>query len=88
MPISLSKDAQAIVDTAVDSGSFPTPEAVVEASLLLLAEREKKLAWLRNKIRRAIARGGSHTMEEADRKVEATLDAWERDRNGAAKAAE
>ncbi len=77
MTISLSKQAQSIIDAAVASGQFASPEAVVDAGLALLAEREQKLAWLRNKVQRSIAKGGSHTMDEVMAEVEADLAAWE-----------
>ncbi len=80
MTISLSKQAQAIIDAAVASGQYASPEAVIDASLALLAERDKKLAWLRNRIQQSIADGGSHTDEEVAAEVEAELDEWERRR--------
>jgi putative addiction module CopG family antidote len=70
MTISLSKEAKAIVEAAVASGQYAAPEAVLDASLLLLADRQQKLAWLRNKIQRSIERGGSVAPEVVDAEIE------------------
>ena len=78
MTIQLSKASQSIIDEAVASGQFASPEAVIDAGLKLLAERESKHAWLRDKIQASIAQGGSHTMDEVMAEVDADLDAWER----------
>ena len=88
MSISLSKEAEDILDAAVKSGSYPTRDAAVQAAAMLLGEREKKLAWLRAKIQRSIERGGSYTDEEVGESIEATLDEWERNRKNTQRAAE
>ena len=77
MTIQLSKDAQAIIDQAVASGQYASPEAVIDAGLALLAERQTKLAWLRNKVQSSMAQGGSHTMAEVMAEVESDLAEWE-----------
>ena len=56
------------------AGQFASPEAVIDAGLHLLAEREGKLAWLRNKIQASIAQGGSHTDEEVGDYLDRMLD--------------
>lgn len=88
MPISLSKEAQAIIDSAVGSGSYATPEEAVEAGLKLLVIRDRKVAELRASIQAAIARGGSFTDEEVASSIEAELDEWERENASKASAAE
>ena len=47
------------------------------------AEREAKLAALRETINRSIERGGSFTDEEVAASIAAHLDTWERKRKGA-----
>lgn len=82
MTISLGKQAQAIIDAAVASGQFASPAAVVEAGLQLLAEREKKLAWLRSKIQQSIAEGGNYTDEEVGEYLERRLEVAVQRRKG------
>lgn len=64
MTISVAKQTQVLIDAAVASGRYDSPEAVVEAGVALLADRDEKLAWLRNKIQRSIEVGGSFSDEE------------------------
>lgn len=88
MTIALSKNAQAIIDAAVASGQFASPEAVVEAGLALLAERRMRYEELRQSIQAAIAEGGRFTSEEVAASVEEELDKWERERAMRPRAAE
>ena len=88
MTISLSDDAKAIIDAAVASGQFASPEAVVDAGLRLLVIHDRKVAELRATIHAAIARGGSFTDEEVEAAIEADLDEWERANGRSTRAAE
>lgn len=83
MAIQLSKDAKTIIDAAVASGRYASPEAVIEAGLALLAGREDALQRLRKEIREAIEEGGSLTDEEVAAGIEAELDQWEQQRSSA-----
>lgn len=47
MSITLSPALQQKVDQLIATGSYDGPEAVLEASLSLLEERERRLQWLR-----------------------------------------
>ena len=81
MTISLGDDANAIIDAAVASGQFASPEAVVDAGLRLLAERERKLDWLRKKIRKSIdsiEQNGGLTDEEVGNSLDQLLEEAER----------
>ena len=78
MTILLSKDARAIIDQAVASGQYASPEAVIDAGLQLLAMHDRKVAELRASIQAALTRGGSFTDEEVEAAIEADLDEWER----------
>lgn len=73
MTIALSREAQAILDAAVASGRYASVEAVLEASLSLLAEQDRKLAELRDTARASLARGGSHTTAEVREHVRQRL---------------
>lgn len=88
MTISLSKEAQAIVEAAVASGRYPTPEAAIEAGLELLAARDRTNSKLRASIQAAITRGGSYSDEEVEAAIEAELDEWEKENSKAPRAAE
>jgi antitoxin ParD1/3/4 len=77
MTISLTKKAQSYIDAAVASGQYASAEAVLEAGLALLADRDRKLHWLRDKVQQSIAEGGSHTLDEVLAEVDSDLDAWE-----------
>ena len=88
MTIPISTDAKAIIDAAVASGQFASPEAVVDAGLRLLAVHDRKVAELRASIQAAIERGGSFTDEEVEAAIEAELDVWEQDSERKTRAAE
>jgi len=47
----------------------------------LTSEEQAKLAALRETIKRSIEQGGSHTDEEVEASIAASLDAWEQKRN-------
>ena len=80
MTISLSKQSKTIVEEAVASGNYASPEAVIDAGLELLAAQSRENSWLRDKVHRSLAEGGSHTFDEVIADVEADLAAWERAR--------
>ena len=61
---------EAFVENLVRSGRYRSRSEVVSESLQLMEQQEAKLAWLREKMDCAIARGGSRTLEQ----VEASLD--------------
>lgn len=84
MAIQISKAAKAIIDNAVASGQYASPEAVIEAGLALIAQRDEAQQRLREEIRRAIEEGGSLTDEEVAAGIEAELDQWEQRRKPAA----
>ena len=88
MTIELSKEAEAVIDAAMASGQFASPEAVVDAALRLLAIHDRKVAELRATLQDAIARGGSFTDDEVDAAIDADLDEWERRHGKSARAAE
>ena len=81
MTLELNQDAQAIVDEAVASGRYASPETAIETGLALLAARDaEKLAWLRNKIQHSIERGGSYSDEEVGEHLDRLLEDAERKR--------
>ena len=54
MVIQLTPTLQSKVDHLVESGRFDDPEAVLEASLALLQEREEQLRWLMSEVQSGI----------------------------------
>jgi putative addiction module CopG family antidote len=60
LPERLSK----LVNQKLDCGLYDTREAVIEAALLLLDERDKKLAALRNDIQEGLASGTGRIFDE------------------------
>ena len=72
MDVSLSKRWVEFVDGLVTAGRYRSSSEVVHEGLRLVAEREAKLAALRETIDRSIERGGSHPLDE----IEAEIDDW------------
>lgn len=64
MSISLDKRWQLFVKEQVEQGRYKTEAEVVEDGLRLVAEREAKLAELRESIAEAIERGGENAPDD------------------------
>jgi antitoxin ParD1/3/4 len=64
MNIAVSKRWEEFIEEVVSEGRFGSASEVVQEGLRLVEEREEKLAWLREKIARAIAEGGSVSSTE------------------------
>jgi len=60
LPERLSK----LVNQKLDFGLYDTREALIEAALLLLDQRDKKLAALRNDIQEGLASGTGRIFDE------------------------
>jgi len=69
MNVSIGTRWEEFVDEAVKSGRYGSASEVVREGLRLVEERESKLKALRETIEASIARGGSHTVEEARSRV-------------------
>jgi antitoxin ParD1/3/4 len=78
MNVSIGDRWEEFVANIVSRGRYGSASEVVREGLRLVEEREAKLQALRETIEASIARGGSHTDEEAEAAIEARLDAWER----------
>lgn len=66
MHVEIAAEHQRIVDEAVRSGRYGSPEEVIAVGLRLLEEQERKFADLRRSIQEALAEGGEVTDEELD----------------------
>ena len=74
MNVSLGERWENFVATAVEEGRYGSASEVVREGLRLVEEREAKLASLRQTIKAAIDRGGSHSAEEVEAAVKARPD--------------
>lgn len=77
MNVSIGERWEGFVAGVVASGRYGSASEVVREGLRLVEEREAKLADLRQTLAASIAEGGSHTWEEVEAKIEASLDALE-----------
>ena len=66
MNIAIDEHFDRFIQDQIASGRFESGEAVVEAGLRLVEERESKLQALRDHVEAAIAEGGGYTDEELD----------------------
>lgn len=75
MNVSIEDRWQGFVERIVRSGRYGSASEVVREGLRLVEEREAKLQSLRQTLDASIARGGSHTDDEAAAAIAARLDA-------------
>jgi antitoxin ParD1/3/4 len=83
MDVPIGERWQPFVTAAVETGRYTSVGDVVTEGLYLLQERDAQLQALRDKIELSIARGGSHTAEEAAAAVKARLDSMLSDEKNA-----
>ena len=76
MDVSVEDRWQSLVDELVKSGRFHSASDVVDAGLRLVQAEERKLQELRDMVDRSIARGGSHTAEGVDARLDARTAEW------------
>ena len=74
MNVSVGNRWEAYIEALLKEGRYGSASEVVREGLRLVEEREHKLAALRETIEASIARGGSHTAEEAMAYVREHLD--------------
>lgn len=77
MDVSIDQRWGDFVDTAVKDGRYASVNAVIDESLRLLEQRERKLKDLRDTIDASLARGGQNTDEAVAAAIAEALDAWE-----------
>ncbi|MBL8579512.1 MAG: type II toxin-antitoxin system ParD family antitoxin [Mesorhizobium sp.] len=73
MNVSLGQRWEDFVAKAVEDGRYGSASEIVREGLRLVEEREAKLAALRQTLKAAIERGGSHTDEEVAAAVKTRL---------------
>lgn len=76
MSISLDKRWQLFVKEQVEQGRYKTEAEVVEDGLRLIAEREAKLAELRQSIADAIERGGENAPDDVMAYLRKKAEGW------------
>ena len=75
MNVSVGPRWEQFIAALVKEGRYASATEVMREGLRLVEEREKKLAWLRDKIAASIARGGEISDEEMGRRLRAHVDA-------------
>lgn len=65
MNLSITKRWERFLTEAVRTGRYESASEVVEEGLRLVEERDRKLAELRETIRKSIAEGGDHSDDDA-----------------------
>jgi antitoxin ParD1/3/4 len=70
MQIALEPSQESFVKQAVSDGRFANESEVVNLSLRLLEENDRKLADLRTMIAASLSEGGEYTAEDLDRDME------------------
>jgi antitoxin ParD1/3/4 len=66
MNISIGERWEKFVEKSVEDGHYGSASEVVQAGLQLVAEREAKIAVIRQELQQAIDAGGSISDEEMD----------------------
>ena len=64
MRVILSEQLAKLVKEKLDGGLYDTREAVIEAALMLLDQRDKKLAALRDDVQEGLASGAGRPFDE------------------------
>lgn len=77
MNLSLGPTWDAYITELVQSGRYASASEAVRSGLRLLKSEEDKIAWLREKVERSIARGGSMSIDEVQGGLDRLLDVWE-----------
>lgn len=77
MNLSLGPTWDAYITELVHSGRYASASEAVRSGLRLLKSEEDKIAWLREKVERSIARGGSLSLDGIEDGVSRQLDTWE-----------
>ena len=70
MNVSVGPRWEKFIAELVKEGRYASATEVMREGLRLVEEREKKLAWLRDKINRSIERGGAMSDEELGIRME------------------
>jgi len=73
MDVKIGERWAGVIDEAVKSGRYASAEDVVAEGLRHVAEEEARFQWLKEKLDRAIARGGATTVEEAGAAIDQAL---------------
>ncbi len=75
--MTLNPEQQKLIDQLVESGLFDSPDQVIDTALRLLAEREQKLADLKEEIQAGFDSGpplpGEEVMDKLIRRAEEQL---------------
>lgn len=76
MDISVGERWESFVKAMVEAGRYDSADAVIDAGLRLVEERESKLNALRETISQAIERGGARTSEQVMARVASVVEDW------------